>query len=205
VVCTPPFSHIVFSIPERELFLRYTSFDDTPLALQSCSVFTFAVGANPNATVQPVPPYTMLVYPADGIPQSLAAGDGSDPIKWKLTYAIGTQIIITFVDSNGLSGGTSPITTVTSNSGGSKCSPPTQNSDLSFDYSLDNPLTCEATQFSINGGTPPYTLSIQKAADQTINITNISTNASWTNSLEAGGAIMCPSQATRTRWKAQSP
>ena len=103
------------------------------------------------------------------------------------------------MDSNQASGGTGPLYQVLGG-GGTSCLPTTSpNPPLSFNLNPSNyPNTCDTITANVTAsrGTtpvPPYTLSVWKRGDQSINITSSATNLTWVNTLTAGGQAICKS------------
>lgn len=164
----------------------------TTYTLNECDDIAFSFGPNTNDTsVTASPPYTMIVYPRAGLPQVLPAGNGSVPFIWTVSYPAATQLLISFVDSNGNPGGTGPLINVVASRDPANCLLPTTKPALTMSINPpNNPNTCQDIEFTPSGGVPPYTLTIQKAADQGVNITNFATTATWQNSLGAGGSML---------------
>jgi hypothetical protein len=172
---------------------RYTSSHEAgqeqPLTLRACSTVSFALGTNNASSAHAQPPYTLLVFPANGVPQTIPAGiDGTDA-DWRVNYPVGTQLLLSMVDSKGLPGGTSAPTTVIG--GTSSCLSDADTPSLSLGYTPSVPSTCQSVSMLPDGGVPPYTITIQKAADQGINITQVTNTTSWINDMQAGGAVIC--------------
>ena len=133
--------------------------DQTILTLKQCSTVTFAVGANNASQIQPVPPFTLQVFPSSGLPSVLDAGIDGTAARWKVNYQVGTQLLLTFVDSQGSTGGTSALITVIQ--GSSSCfDTDTASLGLSLDYTPLNPNTCQSVSLTPSGGVAPYTISM---------------------------------------------
>ena len=75
---------------------------------------TLSIGFSPNneSTVQAVPPYYLLAYPVGQIPQLFTANIVDNRFAWQVAYPPGTQILLSFVDSQGNAGGVGPLYTV---------------------------------------------------------------------------------------------
>jgi hypothetical protein len=175
---------------------RYTSVHEStqqlPLTLRQCSAITFLTGGNNESSIQPTPPYTLFVYPSDDIPRVIAGGMDGSAARWRVDYPVGTQLLLAFADSKGNPGGTSALTTVINGQSNDCVSP--SNTTLSLGYTPAAPSTCQSVSLLPSGGVPPYAVTIQKAGDQGINITEVSNTTSWTNDLQAGGSIICASE-----------
>lgn len=149
----------------------------------------FGIGLNANSSIKATPPFTLQLYPVGGVPQSVGAVPASnEALTWRANYPAGTSLLLQFVDAKGYTGGVSPLTTITS--GSSSCPLADDTSDLQLSYSTTNPLTCSQVDLDVSGGSPPYTVSIVKAADQGINITGVESQVSWTNDATAGASFL---------------
>lgn len=88
--------------------------------------------SNPNATVQPTLPYYLIAYPTSGQPSVFDAGT-SETFSWQVAYPSGTQLLMSFVDAKGNSGGVGPLYTVVS--GTVSCPYYAQSSSNGFNFS----------------------------------------------------------------------
>jgi hypothetical protein len=86
----------------------------------------------PNATVQAVPPYYLMAYPADATPSVFDASAANGGVyAWSVGYVPGTQFMLGMVDSKGTSGGVVRVYTVSQ--GSSSCQMyQTDNSGFSY-------------------------------------------------------------------------
>lgn len=109
-----PLCALSLSPPALISFDRYQNTDKpVPLTLPTCSQVDFAIGPNNASDLTPSPPYTLIVYPAGFAPKRIDAGNGKH-ISYTVDLPEGTTALFQFVDSQGISGGVSPLTTIVS-------------------------------------------------------------------------------------------
>ncbi|KAF8176905.1 hypothetical protein K438DRAFT_1846377 [Mycena galopus ATCC 62051] len=117
-----------------------------------------------------VPPYYMMAFPVSGTPMTSLIGTDASALEWTVAFPVGTLLLLGVVDSLGTSGGidTGVYTVV----GGSttQCIPSDSRPAFTITSNLTSGSTlstCDGWQLSIQGGTPPYkvTLAPSNSAD----------------------------------------
>ncbi|KXN85164.1 hypothetical protein AN958_11586 [Leucoagaricus sp. SymC.cos] len=156
--------------------------DFVSTSLPRCFNFDIVVFPNPaNATAgnySGTPPYYMLAFPEGGQPITSPIGNDNNTLSWTPEHPIGTQLILTVMDSLGNTGGTGgAVYQVVENPDNSNCSPPpaTQGFKISSNITQDGKATletCQPWRLNIDGGIPPYTVVLDaKNAPVITNVT----------------------------------
>ncbi|KAJ7623831.1 hypothetical protein B0H17DRAFT_1188268 [Mycena rosella] len=122
-----------------------------------------------------VPPYYMMAFPVSGTPMTSLIGTDASALEWTVAFPVGTLLLLGVVDSLGTSGGID--TGVSTVVGGSttQCIPSDSRPAFTITSNLTSGSTlstCEGWQLSIQGGMPPYkvTLAPSNSAD-VVNVT----------------------------------
>ena len=139
----------------------------------------------------------MIATPRGGLPRVYNAGDGTAAFSWDVPFSIGTQVLLSFVDAQGNSGGTGPLLTVVAGSANNCVSSPMGNGVTLALNPASDPTLCAPVRLAAAGGQAPYTFTIQKAGYTAINISNADSSAIWVNDMQAGATfIVAASDAT---------
>ncbi|KAJ7511907.1 hypothetical protein B0H11DRAFT_719331 [Mycena galericulata] len=149
-------------------FLGPQSFSSSLPSCRSFSLEADATGRIANG----VPPFYMMVFPVGGIPSTTFIGTNQSNLTWTLTYPVGTKLVLEVVDSLGQSGGI-PSTLYTVIDGETTQCIPTPSTEAPFTIKAnvtDVLNTCQPWGLAVEGGTPPYNLTI--APMNSGNITN---------------------------------
>ncbi|KAK7018624.1 hypothetical protein R3P38DRAFT_2983573 [Favolaschia claudopus] len=144
-------------------------------SLPSCRDFPIQVKPfDPNNNTHGVPPFYMLAFPVgSGTPSTTLIGTDESKLSWTVNQPVGSQLLLTVVDSQGSSGGVPPnlFTVVAGQS--TQCIPQPSN-DPPFTVTAnvtDTLTTCQPWGITIKGGVPPYNLTL--AAVNSPIITNV--------------------------------
>ncbi|KAJ7720141.1 hypothetical protein B0H14DRAFT_2642758 [Mycena olivaceomarginata] len=110
-------------------------------------------------------PYYIMAFPVSGTPMTSLIGTDASALEWTVVFPVGTLLLLGVVDSLGTSGGGSRTQCIPSDSRPAF----TITSNLNSGSTLS---TCDGWQLSIQGGTPPYkvTLAPSNSAD-VVNVT----------------------------------
>ncbi|KAJ7851030.1 hypothetical protein B0H14DRAFT_2762350 [Mycena olivaceomarginata] len=144
---------------------------DQALSTSKPSCGSFSIGADAR-TADGIPPFYMTAFAVGGTPSTSFIGTNESNLTWTLTHPVGTQLVLGVVDSQGHSGGIAP-TLYTVTAGATTQCIPTIKSDTSFKISAnvtDVLNTCQPWGLMIEGGAPPYNVTI--APMNSANITN---------------------------------
>ncbi|KAJ7509245.1 hypothetical protein B0H11DRAFT_1670978, partial [Mycena galericulata] len=127
--------------------------------LPSCQDLPMTVDA---ITAHGVPPFYMMAFAVVGIPSTTFIGTKESNLSWTVTHPIGTQLLLGVVDSQGNSGGIdAPLYTVTEGTT-TQCIPQTANqTSFTITANVTDVLnTCQPWGLTIEGGTPPYHITL---------------------------------------------
>ncbi|KAJ6533775.1 hypothetical protein DFH09DRAFT_993351, partial [Mycena vulgaris] len=115
----------------------------------------------------------MIAFAVGGTPITTLIGTNESHLVWTVRHPIGTQLVLGVVDSQGNSGGIdAPVYTVTEGAT-TQCLPATDTEPL-FRITAnvtDTLTTCQPWGLKIQGGTPPYNLTL--AALNSADVRNI--------------------------------
>ncbi|KAJ7903183.1 hypothetical protein B0H13DRAFT_2274858 [Mycena leptocephala] len=158
-----------------------------------------------------VPPYYMMAFPVRGTPTTSLIGTDATALEWTVAFPVGTLLLLGVVDSLGTSGGidTGVYTVV----GGSttQCIPSDSRPAFTITSNLTSGSTlstCDGWQLSIQGGTPPYkvTLAPSNSAD-VVNVT-LGPNDSvfnYLNQSPPGSQLLAAVSDSTGRWATDGP
>ncbi|KAF7341455.1 PARP catalytic domain-containing protein [Mycena venus] len=158
-----------------------------------------------------VPPYYMMAFPVSGRPMTSLIGTDASALEWTVAFPVGTLLLLGVVDSLGTSGGidTGVYTVV----GGSttQCIPSDSRPTFTITSNLTSGSTlstCDGWQLSIQGGTPPYkvTLAPSNSAD-VVNVT-LGPNDSvfnYLNQSPPGSQLLAAVSDSTGRWATDGP
>ncbi|KAJ7491859.1 hypothetical protein B0H11DRAFT_2008144 [Mycena galericulata] len=158
-----------------------------------------------------VPPYYMMAFPVSGTPMTSLIGTDASALEWTVAFPVGTLLLLGVVDSLGTSGGidTGVYTIV----GGSttQCIPSDSHPAFTITSNLTSGSTlstCDGWQLSIQGGTPPYkvTLAPSNSAD-VVNVT-LGPNDSvfnYLNQSPPGSQLLAAVSDSTGRWATDGP
>ncbi|KAK7065098.1 hypothetical protein R3P38DRAFT_2827889 [Favolaschia claudopus] len=184
------------------------------MSLPSCAIL--AIEANPrgaaNGTLlaDGIPPFYITAFPVVGIPSVSFIGTNESDLSWTVKYPVGTKLVLGVVDSRGTSGGIGPTLYTVSAGETSDClpSPP---SDTSFKITAnvtDVLDTCQPWGLTVEGGTPPYHVTI--AQMNSGNITNVTFGTmdsvlTYINRTPPGNQIIAMASDVNGRWANGNP
>jgi len=143
-------------------------------SLPSCRQFPIQVKPfDPSNNTHGVPPFYMMAFAIGGTPSTTLIGTDESNLSWTVNQPVGTQLLLTVVDSQGSSGGVPPnlFTVVAGQT--TQCIPPASN-DPPFTVEAnvtDTLTTCQPWGIKIKGGVPPYNLTL--AAINSPIVTNV--------------------------------
>ncbi|KAJ7644953.1 hypothetical protein FB45DRAFT_1053576 [Roridomyces roridus] len=171
-------------------------------SLPACS--TLALEADARAA-NGTPPYYMTAFAVHGTPLTSFVGTDENNLSWTVRHPVGAQLVLGVVDSKGISGGIdSPLYTVVEGSS-SDCIPATS-SESSFTITAnvtDELSTCQPWGLTMQGGTPPYTITI--APMNGANVTNSTLRTAdtwytWINRATPGSHLIAAASDSKGRW-----
>lgn len=168
--------------------------------INSCTPLSLYVsrGENNDPNIQPVPPYTLIAYPEQGVPvvSPLGTPSGTPPtVSWTPPFAAGTKLVLGLVDSRGNSGGITMQTYTVGAGTSTSCVSPAPSTDLKATISNTGGSVnlCDPVSIRIEGGTRPYKVTIPYTnADTAFNITMDGQNNAldWINRAQSGQQLI---------------
>ncbi|KAJ7495217.1 hypothetical protein FB451DRAFT_363936 [Mycena latifolia] len=148
----------------------FTGAQAVSTSLPSCR--RFPIEADP-LTAHGIPPFYMIAFAVGGAPITSFIGTNESDLTWTVRHPVGTKLLLGVVDSQGNSGGIdTPMYTVTE--GGNTQCIPTAAAEPAFTITAnatDGLMTCQPWGLTIQGGTPPYNLTL--AALNAPDVTNV--------------------------------
>ncbi|KAJ7301226.1 hypothetical protein DFH08DRAFT_907133 [Mycena albidolilacea] len=180
------------------------------LNLAACATIPLGVFSGSQQSTG-VPPYYMMAFPVSGTPMTSLIGTDASALEWMVAFPVGTLLLLGVVDSLGTSGGidTGVYTVV----GGSttQCIPSDSHPAFTITSNLTSGSTlstCDGWQLSIQGGTPPYkvTLAPSNSAD-VVNVT-LGPNDSvfnYLNQSPPGSQLLAAVSDSTGRWATDGP
>ncbi|KDQ50211.1 hypothetical protein JAAARDRAFT_200207 [Jaapia argillacea MUCL 33604] len=138
---------------------------DSNPGLQTCQNYSLKIGpAASSKSGSSTPPYYLIAYEVGGI--TTVTPVGSTSLVWQVIHAPGTQLMIAMADAKGNSGGVDPLIRTVIPSPGSisaTCHIPAPDKSFVMTSNITangNLTTCKPWGLSINGGTPPYGVTV---------------------------------------------
>ncbi|KAJ6502911.1 hypothetical protein C8R47DRAFT_218951 [Mycena vitilis] len=197
----------------------------TSTSLPSCQ--TLLLSADGLSGNNGVPPFYMIAFPIDGTPMTSFIGTNESGLSWQVQYPTGqspflaswhsdtnsvwfagTQLLLGVVDSGGITGGIdTPVYTVTAGAS-TQCIPPAS-TDFKMTANVTDVLTaCQPWGLTIEGGAPPYTVTI--AVRDSHSVTNVTlgpTDSVFTyiNSAKDGSQMIASVSDKNGRWATGNP
>ncbi|KAJ7890392.1 hypothetical protein B0H13DRAFT_2192953, partial [Mycena leptocephala] len=176
-------------------------------SLPSCR--SFPLEADPR-TANGTPPYYMMAFPVGGTPITSFIGTNASNLTWMVTHPVGTKLVLGVVDSRGNSGGIdSPLYEVIDGATTQCTPPPTSEPEFKITANVTDMLnTCQPWGLTLEGGTPPYSMTI--ATMNSPNITNmtlgpIDTVFTWINRAAPQSQLIATASDSTGRWATGSP
>ncbi|KAH7886630.1 hypothetical protein F5I97DRAFT_1021469 [Phlebopus sp. FC_14] len=145
--------------------------------LMECETLAISISpSNGNSSNVGMGPYYLLAFEPSGTSTTTLLGHTPSSLRWQVTHSIGSQLLLSLVDSQGTSGGVHPMLfTVKANTADREC--------LYVDP-LSSPLSplkpeivssvigqippCGAWDLSVFGGRAPYTISVVSLGSSTV-------------------------------------
>ncbi|TFK32847.1 hypothetical protein BDQ12DRAFT_616308, partial [Crucibulum laeve] len=122
-----------------------------------------------------VPPYYMLAFPVGGTPTTTFIGMDNSTLSFQATHPVGSQLLLSVVDSTGSAGGIPPQLFRIVPGQTSQCATPAPSSpDFTISSNITNfqdLSTCDPWGITVKGGVPPYNVTI--AAVNSPVVTNV--------------------------------
>ncbi|KAJ7676634.1 hypothetical protein DFH06DRAFT_611904 [Mycena polygramma] len=178
-------------------------FDQTVTSLPSLpSCQTLPLWAAANGAGNGVPPFYLMAFPVGGKPITSFVGTNASDLSWQVQFPTGTQLLLGAVDSKGTTGGIgTSLYTVTAGAS-TQCIPPAS-TDFNITANVTNVLTaCQPWGLTIEGGTPPYTVTIVEMDSPLVtNVTMGPTDSVFTyiNSAKDGSQMIGAQHSPRRR------
>ncbi|KAI0315424.1 hypothetical protein OF83DRAFT_1062130 [Amylostereum chailletii] len=121
------------------------------------------------------PPFYMVAYEREGTTTVSPVGSDPSQLTWQVDHRSGSTLALGLVDSAGNSGGVSPSTWSVQDdrsSSSSACLPSPSASAPTFSANVTGHLsTCQPLEILVQGGAPPYTVTIAQQGAGVINAT----------------------------------
>ncbi|KAF8155006.1 hypothetical protein K438DRAFT_360108 [Mycena galopus ATCC 62051] len=118
------------------------------------------------------PPYYMMAFAIGGMPITSFIGTNESDLTWTVNNPVGTQLVLGVVDSEGHTGGIAPTLYTVTEGDTTGCVRPTTSASFKVTANVTDVLnTCQPWGLAIEGGMPPYTVTI--AGVNSPNVTNI--------------------------------
>ncbi|KAJ7759800.1 hypothetical protein DFH07DRAFT_817168 [Mycena maculata] len=175
-------------------------------SLPSCRIFPIRADA---LTEPGVPPFYMMAFAVGGSPITSFIGTNESNLAWSVLHPVGTQLVLGVVDSKGNSGGIdAPLYNVTAGSNTQCNANPTVEPPFTITANVTDVLnTCEPWGLTIQGGTPPYNLTI--AVMDSADVTNVTLGPkntyTYINRVNAGAQIIASASDSNGLWATGSP
>ncbi|RXW22301.1 hypothetical protein EST38_g3548 [Candolleomyces aberdarensis] len=159
-----------------------------------------------------VPPYYMQAFPLGGTPTTTLLGTSNSSLSWTNTYAPGTKLLLTVVDSTGSYGGVPGSLVEVINGVSNGCVVPEPSApEFTVTPNItrgERLRTCEPWSVEIKGGVPPYNLSI--AVINSPVITNVTIPSgfdafTYINRAETGRTMIIGISDLTGRWATGTP
>ncbi|KAJ7616599.1 hypothetical protein FB45DRAFT_1105843, partial [Roridomyces roridus] len=125
----------------------------------SCATLSLAVNAR---IANGIPPYYMIAFAVHETPTTSLLGMDENNLTWTVAFPFGTQLLLGVVDSEGNSGGIDSVLYTVVHGPSTSCLPePTTENAFTLTANVTDSLsTCESWGLTIDGGVPPYTITI---------------------------------------------
>ncbi|KAJ6556186.1 hypothetical protein B0H19DRAFT_903678, partial [Mycena capillaripes] len=154
------------------------------------------------------PPFYMIAFAVNGTPSTSFIGKNESNLTWIVRHPVGTQLILGVVDSQGHSGGIdAPLYNVTEGST-TQCIPaPPAEAPFTIRANVTDLLnTCQPWGLTIEGGTPPYNMTLVPMNSP--NTTNVTLGAqdsvfTYINRMAPGTQLL--GKSWNGRWASGSP
>ncbi|KAF7346719.1 hypothetical protein MSAN_01810000 [Mycena sanguinolenta] len=178
-------------------------------SLPSCLSVSLEADAR---TANGTPPFYMMAFAVGGTPSTSFIGTNQSNLTWTVMYPVETELVLGVVDALGQSGGIdSPLYTVIEGAT-TQCVPATLSDPTSgFKISAnvtDVLNTCQPWGLTIEGGTPPYNITLAELNSGTVtNVTMGPTDTVFTyiNRMFPGGQVIASASDVNGRWATGSP
>ncbi|KAF7377308.1 hypothetical protein MSAN_00151300 [Mycena sanguinolenta] len=167
-------------------------------SLPSCRHVSLEADAR---TANGIPPFYMMAFPVGGTPSTSYIGTDQSDLTWTVTYPVGTQLALGVVDARGQSGGIDPslytVISVAFRHGPTTQCVPTTLSDPTSRFKISANVTdvlntCQPWGLTIEGGTPPYTITLAALNSTVTNVTMGPNDTVFTyiNRISPGGQVI---------------
>ncbi|KAJ7134056.1 hypothetical protein C8R43DRAFT_956364 [Mycena crocata] len=176
-------------------------------SLPSCR--TFPIEVYPRIS-NGTPPYYMTAFAVGGAPITTFIGNNGSNLSWTVGHPIGTQLILHVWDSRGGSGGIDvPIYTVIEGAT-TQCIPPASTEPpFKVVANVTDVLnTCQPWGLTIQGGTPPYNVTLAATNSSDVTNSTLGPNDSYftyINRADPGRQLMASVSDLDGRWATGSP
>ncbi|KAG2018599.1 hypothetical protein CC2G_008020 [Coprinopsis cinerea AmutBmut pab1-1] len=158
-----------------------------------------------------IEPFYMIAYEVEGTPQTSLIGTDNRTLEYTVTHPVGSRLILNVVDSTASGGGIPPqlYTVVEGDSTDCVVSPPSDEPEFIVWTNVTEVVpTCTPLTFAIDGGVPPYSLSI--AALDSFTVTNVTIPAgfdafTWINRAAPSSQLAISVSDANGRWATGTP
>ncbi|KAJ7134083.1 hypothetical protein C8R43DRAFT_1239373 [Mycena crocata] len=175
-------------------------------SLPSCRSLPIAVTP---VTANGVPPFYMIAFAVGGTPITSLIGTNESALVWTVRHPIGTQLVLGVVDSRGNSAGLDkPVYTVTAGAT-TQCLPAaTAEAPFKLTANVTDTLgTCEPWGLTIQGGIPPYTVTIAQINSPDVRNVTLGSNDdvyTYINRADPGSQLIGSVSDSDGRWASGS-
>lgn len=157
-----------------------------------------------------VPPYYMIAFATGGTPSTTLIGTNNRTLSWTVTEPVGTQLMLSVVDSTGSAGGIPPQLFHVIAGQTTQCviAPPTTPEFTVTSNVTDGLTTCQPWGLSVKGGLPPYNLTL--AAVNSPIVTNVTLpfgddHFTYINRADPGTQLLAAVSDFTGRWATGTP
>ncbi|KAF8888990.1 hypothetical protein BD779DRAFT_1439687, partial [Infundibulicybe gibba] len=181
-------------------------------SLPACNNMSLTVSpVDPTSSSLGTPPYYMLAFPTEknGIPTRSPLGSDAGNLHWVVDQPIDAELFLNVIDANGGTGGL-PTQTDSFLAGQStgQCLPPVSNTVFTLTSNVTGNVlnTCQPWGLAIDGGVPPYNITIAALGSQVVTNVTISLKDNfytYINRVEPGAQLI--GTPTTGRWAAGVP
>ncbi|KAJ7495063.1 hypothetical protein FB451DRAFT_362507 [Mycena latifolia] len=197
----------IYAQPGPTFEWGFTGTQASSTSLPSCQSLPIQAGP---LTANGIPPFYMIAFAVDGAPITSFIGTNESNLTWQVRHPVGTKLLLGVVDSQGTSGGIdTPMYTVTE--GASTACILTAAAEPEFKVTAnvtDALSTCQQWGLTIQGGTPPYNLTL--AALNAVDVTNVTLGPNdsvytYINRAEPDTQMIAAVSDLNGRWATGSP